>query len=440
LQRLIERFERIYPFFATAVIAAAATAALIYSPLGRKAARLTEELFTPDVPTGAGFLGKVRNDWGFRPDRFLYGGPAPAAGRYAEVDAEFAERRTARPLVYSRDVAREDLFVIVGAFEFKEGLHGALLLDRKGRVLHRWLIPPAAGRDGIFREDYRLSPHGFALARDGTAIVAFDNGERLIRIDPCGREMWRKKGGYHHVVATDPERPSDVWTWHVETAVRLDRHDGRELEAVRMPLVEAANPELDLLRIRERDRFEVSTTLADPIHYNDIDPLPAALADRFPQFSPGDLLISARSLNLIFVVDRKTRRVKWHASGYWRRQHDPDWGRDGRIYVFNNNLNRGLSSIVAIDPQTRRAETVIDGARYDFYTNIRGKQQWGEDGRVVLASSQQGRALEIDERGEISFEFLNYYDARTGASLVLFDAFRIAPDAIDLEALKTCSG
>lgn len=437
MKRLIERFERIYPFFATAVLAAAATAVLVLSPVGAKIAKAAGEAFEKDEATGVGFIGKFRNDWGFYPERFLHADHKPPPGRFRPVEAPFAERRTARPLVYSRDKERNDAFVIVGAFEFEEGLHGALLIDRKGEVLHRWPIPPGAARRGVFREDYRVFPHGFALARDGSAVVAFDNGERLIRIDACGRLLWRRNGGFHHVAVADPERADEAWAFRVDAPMRFALATGEEIEGFRMPRVEAANPELDLFGVRQKDAYDESVAASDPVHFNDVDPLPAALAPAFPMFSAGDLLVSARSLNLVFVVDRKTRKVKWHANGYWRRQHDPDWGRDGRIYVFNNNMNRGPSSIVAIDPATNEFATVVDGARYGLYTNIRGKQQWSPDGRVVLAVSQQGRAVEIDESGEIAFEFLNRYDS-SERSLVVSDAFRVDRTTLDFDALKAC--
>ena len=440
LKRLIENYERLYPYFATAAIVAVLSIGLTVSPLGAKIQKSVTKAFARDEVSGVGIIGQLKNDYGVRPNRFLYHDHAPPTDRYMAVDAPFAKRRTAKPLVFSRDKDRTDLFVIVGAFEFEEGLHGALLIDRKGEVLHRWIIPPRSGRKGSFREDYRVFPHGFALEKDGSAAIAFDGGGRLIRINACGNLLWKFDGPYHHAVVADPETRGDAWTLLRDGALRFNLADGKREQRVQMADVEAANPALDLFGARNMDRFDTTLPGNDPTHFNDVEPLPAALAPKFLQFSAGDLLISARSLNLIFVVDPETKKVKWHAAGYWRRQHDPDWGRDGRIYVFNNNRNRGASSVVAIDPKTDEMEIVVDGARYDLYTNVRGKQQWSDDGRVVLTVSQQGRAVEIDDRGEVSFEFLNRYDAKTGQSLVIADAFRIDRSFLDLDALGRCSG
>lgn len=439
MNRLVRFYERFYPLIATALLSAAATALIAVSPIGAALSRSVKGLTAPDEASGAGFIGKIMNDWGARPSRFLHVDHAPALEGFAPVDGPFAEKRKARPLVFSRDKDRTDAFVIVGAFEFEDGLHGAILIDRKGRILHRWTVPPTAGRQGVFREDYRVFPHGFALSKDGSAVIAYDSGARLVRIDACGKMLWRQDGAYHHSVVADPENPDDIWTLKHAAALRLSKADGAMREIVRMPVVEEKNPELDIFGVRQRDKYTVSIPDSDDLHFNDADPLPAALASAFPQFAPGDLLVSARSPNLVFVVDRRTAKVKWHASGYWRRGHDPDWGRDGRIYVYNNNRNRGYSSIVAIDPKTMQAQTVVDGERFRFYSNIRGKHFWSPDGRGVITSPQQGRVFEVDERGEVSFEFLNRYDPKTGESLVISEAFSVDPDWFDADALAACS-
>lgn len=442
MKSLIEFYEKHYAVIAGVIAASLITAVIAFSPLGDMARRQVAGIRAPDDATGAGFIARVENDWGVKPNRFLHSDKPGDLSKFAPLAGDFAKSRKAAPMVYSRDVNRDDAILIVGAFDFPEGLHGAMLVSRKGEILHRWPIPPHAGPDGDGksggREDYRIFPHGFALFPDGSAVIAFDAGERLIRIDACGNELWKKRGGYHHVAVADPDHPGEVWVWNFEAAVRLRAEDGEEVEAVRMPLVEKENPELDLFGVRQQDGFSESRNYSDPIHHNDVDPLPAALAPMFPQFKAGDLLVSARSLNLVYVVDRETKKIKWHASGYWRRQHDPDWGADGRIYVFNNNMNRGPSSIVAIDPKTMKAETVIDGAKYDFYTNIRGKQAWTADGRVVFVSPLQGRALEIDDKGEVSFDFRNRYDDKT--SLVVSEAFAVPAGFLDATVFKKCEG
>ena len=140
----------------------------------------------------------------------------------------------------------------------------------------------------------------------------------------------------------------------------------------------------------------------------------------FPQFSAGDLLVSLRSINLVFVLDPESLKVKWWRIGPWRRQHDPDWQDGGVITVFDNNMHRRPSRIVSISPQSYETESIADGTEFDFYTGIRGKHQVLPNGGVLITIPQQGHVVELDRDGNVVFEFLNVFakdEKRESASL-----------------------
>jgi len=67
----------------------------------------------------------------------------------------------------------------------------------------------------------------------------------------------------------------------------------------------------------------------DPLHLNDIEPLPASMASEYPLFDAGDLLVSLRYPDLVLVVDPDSETVKWYESRYFTRQHDPDFLGNG---------------------------------------------------------------------------------------------------------------
>ena len=349
--------------------------------------------------------------------------------------------------------------VVVGMFELDgERRHAALALDPEMTVRHVWPLHErgVAVPDGVeIQTPFYKFPHGFAPLPDGSIVFGFDHGKSLRRFDVCGRELWTRVGGFHHAVTYDAATHS-VWALRAgpsdepgvpldenfrDHVVQLDADDGRTLAEFHLHDVMAANPDLDILGVRqlddhERDRPEWGH---DPHHMNDVDPLPAALADRFAGFEPGDLAVSLRSLNLVMVVDPDTLAVRWWRSGFVRRQHDPDWLPDGRLLVFDNNMNRGPSRIVAVDPATFAVEARVDGAAYDFHTGIRGKHQQLPDGTIAITSAMQGRVFEVAPDGSVAFELVNFRDASKAEVIVLSEAFWLPPDGFAVDRFPDCA-
>jgi hypothetical protein len=175
------------------------------------------------------------------------------------------------------------------------------------------------------------------------------------------------------------------------------------------------------------------------MHLNDIDPLPRDLAGSFPQFAPGDLLVSGRETNLLFVLDPATLAIKWWRIGATIRQHDPDWLPNGRISVFNNRSARGFSEIVEIDPASGNPVVTVDGRATNFYSRIRGNHQVLPDGGHLIASTQQGRVLALAKDGRLAMEFRTPLDEGNTVFGFLTDAVMLPEDSID-PALFQCPG
>jgi len=197
--------------------------------------------------------------------------------------------------------------------------------------------------------------------------------------------------------------------------VRIETATGRIARRIPVADIVSANSDIDILEVGEdADWNDVHTSskgkrwfTQDPFHLNDVEPLPASIADRFPEFKPGDLLLSARHLNLIFVMDPITLKVRWWESGAWRRQHDPDWQPNGEITLLDNRTGRGSSRIVSINPQSREVRVLFDGRKDGFYTHWLGKHQITPFGNILVTSPAQGRAFEIDANGKLVFDLIN---------------------------------
>lgn len=309
---------------------------------------------------------------------------------------------------------------------------GLRLIDQRGRIEHEWKIDPtrtfpdSVKRRGIRLEDFDIQ--GSHLFPDGDVLV---NIEYLgtARLDACGRVEWTLAEGNHHSVArdadgsfwipglthrTDPtgERypdglPGLVGTTYRDRILRVSE-DGRVIEDIDVLEVLYANG-------LERHIFQVNQqSSGDITHLNDVEPLDASMADEYPSFEEGDLLVSLRHLNLVLVFDPKSREVKWHTSDPFIYQHDPDFLGNGWIGVFDNRVDRtergsvlGGSRILALQPHTGSEKVLFPTSESEpFYTEMRGKWQRLDNGNMLLTEAAAGRIVEVTPEGRTVWEWV----------------------------------
>lgn len=310
---------------------------------------------------------------------------------------------------------------------------GLRLIDRNGRVLHHWSLDPegafpdsASRRRGLAFSE--LDIQGSRLLPDGDVLVNLEY-VGTVRMDACGRIRWRLPGGGHHAIhraedgsfwipGVTPE-PRSESPGHPDGLPGFDRPvyqdqlvrvspDGEVLDVINLLDVLYAN---DLYLYLGKTSFGYK---ADPTHLNDVESLSSTMADGYPLFDAGDLVVSLRHLDLVFVLDPESRRVRWHVSDPLLRQHDPDFLGDGWIGVFNNRSDGTLrgevlggSQIVALQPHTDSMKVLFPGAESDpFFTHVRGKWQLLANGNLLLTESAAGRVVEVTPEGRTAWEWV----------------------------------
>jgi hypothetical protein len=335
--------------------------------------------------------------------------------------------------------------LLVGAFMIDGELeNAALMISPDLEVAKVWVLDEVAVDGEEPRPRHRKLIHGVEILADASLIYAFDGGISLQRVSRCGERLWSIGRDFHHAVTLDTTGDG-VWTLGLAGLARISVDDGSIIQQISMEDIISSNPMIDILEVRRRhapdhvghSRNTKGTWLNDAFHLNDVDPLPAAIVDRFDGFDAGDLLVSARSLNLVFVLNPTTLKVKWWRAGLTQRQHDPDWLSNGEIMVFNNRTSRDFSEIVSIDPDTLQRTTLFDGRDNDFYTRIRGKAQRLEDGTLVVASPQQGRAFEVTPDGQVVLEIINAKPGSETTNFVISEMKWISLNSFNLDA-KEC--
>jgi hypothetical protein len=336
----------------------------------------------------------------------------------------------------------------------RDGRFGASLLDREGRTLHAWDVAfsdafPAPEHLDVVPPDFDVSIHGSELLPNGDVILSFGL-LGAARIDRCSRVLWTVPAETHHSVnhlpngdtlvlasrkrtATSARHPRlgpgpEGYFWE-ETVLRV-RPDGSVAEEVSI---------LDILYVSgwQAVLFAGPGTSggvrdADPLHANDAEVLRADMAEAFPMFEAGDVMLSLRNVNTLLVVDGRTWRVKWSMTGPFLMQHDPDFLPNGNILVFDNRITGktpefGYSRVLEIDPATREVVWSYQGTDEEpFYTESGGEQQLLPNGDVLVAESRGGRVFEVapGSRNRIVWEYVNlaeegFVDQISGAQHVI---------------------
>ena len=326
---------------------------------------------------------------------------------------------------------------------------GIRLFDDSGVEVHRRVLNYAV-QDPDGPTGGSEAPHAFHFLADGSVLVNTDKGDVMTRYDACGEPVWTRDGAFHHSFSPDPR--GGVWTWLGETSafdqyqylVRVDPESGETLE--RIALVEDiidASPEQRLVFTmvpgEEIVHQEGYRGVSDIFHPNDLEALTPAMADAFPDFEVGDLLMSFRNIDLVAVLDPATRELRWWSHGPWIEQHDPDFLPSGEISVFNNNRKgrRRTSSIIAIEPGSRAVRDVPVDPDYRFYTQYMGKHEYLDDGTLQVVVPFEGRALEFDADGSLVLEINNVFGDEHNA--FLSDYALLAPDFFDTDPARfTC--
>jgi hypothetical protein len=246
-------------------------------------------------------------------------------------------------------------------------------LNRQGRlaVIGRGNLVEEYDWDGKLTWDYRL-PKGHFSHHD---LIQLSNGNYLVLATS-------RRSNQPYLIEVDDKRKV-IWRWE----------SGDHLTTV-----PGWNPEK-----------------RDSAHINSINELPPNrwydAGDR--RFRPGNILVSARNLNTIFIIDKGSGDVVWRFSEGLDYQHEAvmvegDLVGAGLITIFNNGYNNlygyRRSRVQAIHPT--RSEAVWEYAPKYLFTATGGTARRLSGGNTLITSTYGGRVFEIDAQGRIAWEWV----------------------------------
>lgn len=268
-----------------------------------------------------------------------------------------------------------------------------ILFDMNGRIVHSW--PRARVKSRI-----RLLADGSLL---GIAL-----GKGVVQYDWDGNLTWRhdlETGFTHH----DVVRLGNGNTMLV--TLPADRHSDDLLEVDRAGEVvwqwRSGNHLARYIAAKQ-------PKAGDPTHINSVQEIPPNpwFEQGDNRFRPGNLLISSRSLNTLFLIDRQTKEVVWDFDRGLDMQHEalmagPGFTTPGNILLFNNRYRSFYgdrqSTVLQINPLSDT--TVWQFRAAGFYSPTSGAEQPLPNGNILISSSRGQRLFEITHGGRIVWEW-----------------------------------
>ena len=173
--------------------------------------------------------------------------------------------------------------------------------------------------------------------------IIFNTSYSLVKIDSNSNIVWSKRGIFHHAI--EKENDSIVWvplrlaksklyrfnetdTLYDDALCSINTNTGNAQfeKSVAQVLIENGYS-----NILNSGQFE-----NDLVHLNEIQPAPYDSK----YWKKGDLLVSARNKNVVFLYHPATNKISWLMDGPWIGQHDCSFIDSGRLLIFGNDLLR----------------------------------------------------------------------------------------------------
>jgi hypothetical protein len=383
------------------------------------------------------------------------------------------------------------LLTSFGAHESPPGsgiYHGAILIDMEGRLVNAWEMVgmPAKMLPGGHVMGYR------AFRGDGTGHIECD---ALVVQDWHGNEIWRWdewglddngnpiSRGHHdfqregnpvgyHVPGMDSlvgsgktlilshsnvERP-DIAPWTLEDDIILEvDHAGNilwEWHAVdhydAFGFDNHAKVAMQTVRVIAPEVMGGGADVTDWLHVNSMSYLGPNRwwDDGDARFHPENIIVDARSANIIWIIDKATGEIVWRVGpDYSFRKPEAKLGQiigqhhahliprglpgEGNILVFDNGGGAGFGTLLGIPTYPNRyryysrviefnpvtldivweyeRQSPAPGEYYPFYSFYISGAQRLPNGNTLITEGYTGRVFEVTASGELVWEYVSLY-------------------------------
>jgi outer membrane protein assembly factor BamB len=329
-----------------------------------------------------------------------------------------------------------------------KGVDRVFALNMDGRVIHKWEIP------GI---GYHIEP-----CDKGRILILFHDrsfyADVLREYDWQGKITWKFRlpesfNKFHHdfqqlpngnklVLLSQNRNIPGTIPYEIEDDVIL------EINGTGQILWQWSTLEhYDQLGLSDEAKSIIASSpeITEVFHTNSIQSLPQNRhADNDDRFKPGNVLVSQRNTNIVFVIDRATGNIVWHMEATIGQHHasmvPPDLAGAGNILLFDNGgwagyptVKRTFSRVWEIDPIAKKAVWRYSAKSNNnlpetFFSMYRGSVQRLPNGNTLIVESAFGRIFEVTAEGEIVWEYINPHfrvDKNQTYSNQIYRAYRV---------------
>lgn len=304
-------------------------------------------------------------------------------------------------------------------------LYAAVLLDMEGYVIRRW---------------------------KGTLGLILDNGDiisryqkKLQRYDQNLTPVWETDFEIHHEITLTAE--GNILTVTTET----HKYRNRNVQFDVVLELSTQGDEIDrwstyenldhIKKFHRASRLDkpaqvlAPETLYDYYHLNSVQELPRnPLEKKDERFKQGNWLVDLPFFNLVVILDKGTKEIVWSwGPGEISVQHMPRMLENGNIIIFDNGKHvRDYSRVIELDPAKKEIvwEYIADPPQ-SFFTAESGGAQRLPNGNTLITESNNGRAFEVTQEGEIVWEWYHPSITDEGKRKTFYRMRRLPKDKID---------
>ena len=321
------------------------------------------------------------------------------------------------------------------------------LIDMNGRSVNEWQLGELGVKVGVDRA--KLLPNGNVLVQRGGmmsedgAIEEYDwDGDLAWQYIPEGTVPHKTLLGPHHDVCRKSNGNTLLICRHAipHEYLKKVRNPMFQNQTIYEDTILEVDPACEIVwqwhgyEHLDLDHYRIlaspgwfagphNSTVCDWMHVNTVQALPENkwhdAGDA--RFKPDNVMISPRSLDTVYLIDRDTHEVVWDYTGDYfgglSGQHEPHLIEKGlpgagNVLIFDNGASpwkdlghAGHSFVLEINPITKEVEWVYNKG-LQFHSSYTSSAQRLPNGNTLICESNGKRVFEVTPECETVWEYV----------------------------------